>query len=173
MNNNILDQVARQTGGARHKSKQREYPLNGQKYTIEVLPATAGLAVQQDLIKTFGPAFGVLLDKESIDPEYRYIDEQQTFMEIAHALVSRLDDFNFAEVCVALLYKIKCDGEDINFDEHFAGNYDELIDLVAFSLKENFGGLFMKYLKVKGLAIHTLRPENLMESQETQSESKS
>ena len=135
---------------------QRQKAINGRNYSIILLPATRGLTVSNRLVKSLGPAIGVLLDNSKVK-EVLFPEEQSMFTDMAIALVRQLDELDLENTIKELLNGCACNGQPLDFDKHFAGNYGELVAVVEFALKENFGDFFTTYLKAKGLEIHTLR----------------
>ena len=132
------------------KAGIRTKDIEGKKYTIKLLPATVGLKVGEKIIKACGPALGVLLDSGDSGGFDLYTD-------LSIAIVKQLDELDLIDTVKVLFADSYCGSQAIEFDTHFAGNYGELILLVEYALKENFGDFFIKYLKAKGLEIHTLR----------------
>lgn len=131
----------------------KEKEINGKSYSIQLLPASVGLDVSQKIIKTVGPALGVILDSKE---EFEF-EESTFFTDLAIALTRSIDELDLINMSKALLKGSYCDTQEITFDTHFAGNYGELLSVLEFALKENFGDFFTSYLKGKGLEIHTLR----------------
>jgi len=142
-----VQQIVQQAG-------HRQLVLNGKTYSVKLLPATKGMSVSARIIKAVGPAFGVLLDSSNED---LFPEEISMFTDLAVAVVRQLDELQMEITIKELLGGLSCDGQSVNFDEHFAGNYGELIAVTEYALKENFGDFFTEYLKAKGLEIHTLR----------------
>ena len=135
---------------------QRQKDINGKTYAITLLPASQGLAVGNRLIKSLGPAIGVLLDSSQIE-EVLFPEDQSMFTDISIALVRQLDELDVESTIKLLLNGATCNSQPINFDQHFAGNYGEMVAVTEFALKENFGDFFITYLGSKGLGIHTLK----------------
>lgn len=142
-----VQQIAQQVG-------LRQLTLNGKVYSIKLLPASKGMSVSSRLIKALGPAFGVMLDSNNED---LFPEQVSMFTDLAIAIVRQLDELQLETTIKELLGCLSCDGQTVNFDEHFAGNYGELIAVTEYALKENFGDFFTEYLRAKGLETHTLR----------------
>ena len=78
------------------------------------------------------------------------------FTDLAIALVRQLDELELEETCRVLLAGLTCNGQPVDYETHFAGNYSAYIQVIEYALKENFGSFFTDYLKAKGLEIPTL-----------------
>ncbi len=159
----IAQQAAQMAG-----IKQTTFGSN--TYSVKLLPATNGLATGQRLIKAFGPALGVLLDSGK-DKENLYPEEDKLFTDLAVAIVHQIDDLEFIQTVKELLNDLSCNSQPVDFDKHFSGRYGELIAVVEFALKENFGDFFSSYLKAKGLEIPTLRSMMATQKDESQKQS--
>lgn len=148
-----MDSIA---DNAMRESGVRQTTINGRSYSIQLLPGTVGLNTAQKIIKALGPALGVILDSPNQD-EVVFAEDNTFFTDVAIAIVSSLDNLDLEHTVKNLLMNSYCDGQKIDFDKHFMGNYGNMIALVEFTMKENFGDFFTSYLKAKGLEIHTLR----------------
>ena len=160
MNNDFTDAAEKQAGVS---SKE----INGNKYSIKLLPASVGLEVTQKLIKGLSPALGVVLDSNE---ELDFI-ESSFYTDIAIAISQGLPDLDTTNLIRVLLKDSYCDSKLIDFETHFVANYGTLIALVEFALKENFGSFFTDYLKAKGLEIPTLRAMMSQSKAPTQNQS--
>lgn len=151
-------------------SPMRQTNIEGKTYSIMLLSAIKGMTIGQKLIEAFSPAAGIVFDKSQ--EEDSLFNENTTFRDIAVAITARLDRLDMPNTVRDLFQGLACNGQQVNFDEHFRGNLGEMLLVLEFALKENFGDFFTKYLKAKGLEIHTLREmmaplkeENLEESE--------
>jgi len=157
----------------------KEKDISGRVYSIVPLNATIGLDISQKIFKTFGPALGVLIDtaggSSSVEDEAMNLDleREDLWMELAMALTSSLDSLDLTETSKTLMKGVYCDGAEISYERHFAGNYGEYIAVLEFILKENFGSFFTGYLKAKGIEIHTLRTMMSRKKEQNQEESES
>ena len=84
-------------------------------------------------------------------------DEFNMFTDLSIALVSNITQLDVVTTIQLLLSDSYCEGQRVDFEEHFAGNYGELYTLVEFALKENFGNFFTDYLQAKGLSVESLK----------------
>ena len=133
----------------------KETIVNNKQYKVLLLPATRGLTIGQKLVKLVLPLFGILEDNNDED---KFLGEDKTlFTDLSIMVVRSMDDIDMVNTIKELLTGCYCNGQLVEFDTHFAANYGELIAVVEFALKENFGDFFTSYLKAKGLPIPTLR----------------
>lgn len=146
-----MDSIIQQ---AAHQAGIKQKTVNDKVYSVKLLPATRGMTISSRLAKALGPAVAVIVDSKD---EVYLPGEQSFYTDIAVALVSQLDQLALEETVKELLNGLTCDGQPVNFDTHFAGNYGSLVIVVEYALQENFGNFFTEYLKAKGLEIHTLR----------------
>ena len=72
-----------------------------------------------------------------------------------------------------MLDELQIDGNEVDIEEYFAANYGELIEILEFSLKENFSSFFMgKGIKARFLqAIESLMTGQIPQESEEQQES--
>lgn len=166
---NLFEQELKKAGG-------RQKVIGENTYSIKLLPATVGLKLGNQMIKGLAPVIAVLADNSmgngavSVKGDALVMEEQTLFTDMAVALVRQLDELDAVLIIKSLLFEASCNGQPIDFDNHFMGRYGELISIVEYALKENFGDFFIEYLKGKGLEIPTLR--SLMKvNQGTQEES--
>ena len=161
MNIDVMQQALQQ-------AFQCQSTINGKDYVIQLLPTSVSLEVSQKLVKALGPAFGVLLDNNSDESMYQM--EQTLFTDLFIAIAKQLDNLELTTLLQVLLKGAYCDGQAIDFDEHFRGKFGELLLVGEWALKENFKDFFISYLKAKGLEIHTLREMMMNHLQGTNTE---
>lgn len=114
---------------------------NGKEVQIILLPAGEGLATATRLFRTFAPSLGAIITTLEEDGS---ID----FMAIAYTLTEGLEDFDINALVLRLLDQFTINGMQQNFDDYFVANYAELVEILAFALKENFGS----FLELRGFA---------------------
>lgn len=128
-------------------SIQRTITLeSGKSYTIQILKGRTGMRIGTKLLKTAGPVMGKVADSLLAEDADLY-GEDNKFEKVAEAIMGCLDDLEFDKLVDDLLAYAKVQEpdqlpRDLNIDEDFAANYGELVELLAFSIKENFGSLF-------------------------------
>lgn len=125
--------MARQT-----KSKD----INGYTYKVTQLGALVGRKALARLAQATGPAIGTYASTQG---------DNETKSNAALArLLGALSESETEYFCDLFAPTTTVSGKefrgdaalDINFDDHFAGNYDALIKWLVFSLEVNFGGFF-------------------------------
>lgn len=133
----------------------KELRIGDRTYSLSLLPASKGIIVAQQLIKTFLPSLASLADnfqkEDMVMPE-----DMSMYTEVSMLLVSQMDKIDILKIIGLLLNDLQSDGVPVNFDVEFRGSYGNLIRLLEFSIKENFGSFFTDYLKAKGLEIPSL-----------------
>jgi len=123
---------------------------SGLEYQISLLNAWEGIRLGNQIKGVILPLFGGTID--GINSSDDFISQSTPFTNIAITLCDQLDKVQLEGVIGALLkgLVLKEQGKapkDLNptssaFEEHFMANYGELIEVLAFSLRENFGSLF-------------------------------
>lgn len=123
---------------------QRTKKINNNEYTIKLLGGLEGIRVGNKLIKAVLPIVGGGLDGMKKDDIF---DTPKTWTHIALTVCEQLDELNAEELILTLLKgaTIKYPDQptkDLDINSDFMANYGELIVLLEFTLKENFGSLF-------------------------------
>lgn len=120
--------------------RQRKLEKNNKTYQLTVLRAGEGYALALKLLKLILPAIGKGVDGLQHDDVIH--GAPSTFSELALTITEQMDKANVLEITQTLLKDVAVDGQSIEFDEYFAANYGELLLLLEWSLKENFGSFF-------------------------------
>lgn len=125
---------------------QRELDLeNGKKYIIKVIPTLKGIKIASQLSKFVLPIIGGTIDGiRNIDPD---LGPPRTFSDIAKVLIEKLESGDVEDILINLLQgarvkELDSPVRDLDIDQDFRANYGELIAVLEFSLKENFGSAF-------------------------------
>jgi hypothetical protein len=161
-----MNHVQQAFANAGHREKQ----LNGKTYSLQLLPASVGLATFFDLIELFGTSIANIAD--SVRNEDAMLPEEMlTFTHATQLFISNMGNKDMMALIHTLVSKVSCNGQPIDFDSHFAGKYGELAIIIEWVLKENFKDAFTSWLRDKGLEIPSL--SNLMKPKETPSETSS
>lgn len=139
-----------------NKADQQEYKptqtkntttIGDKEYTIKLLKGSDSITMLNDLTKRVGPSIGAALDRLQHDP----LDgSPTTFTEIMVHFVRNLDSDTLLNYTKDLLSGAKVNGQPLDIDVEFEGNMGGWIKLVAFALKENFGGSFGEGWEKKG-----------------------
>ena len=114
--------------------------IGGKTYSITLLGASTGILTFQEVTKLILPAMGATVD--GVASEDDILTESKTFSEASKILVSQMEDVNCLVIIKTLLHESKVDGQLIDFDTEFRGNYGVLFELVEFAFKENFSSFF-------------------------------
>ena len=118
------------------------------------MPADLGISVGTELFKLAAPVLGAYFDDEA--NEYIKLEEGSSlFSEIATHLVYNLNGEKLVALVDLLLPDLYHGSQKCNWREEFSADYYELVAILEFSLKENFGSFFTKLCKAKGLQIPT------------------
>lgn len=138
--------------------------IDGETYHIEQFNTTTGLKVLGRLVKIFGEpitkALSALGAKSAVKGELnpqglptpssviRDAEEASKKREIDPAalgeavalLLERLDEDEISGLVKRLTTEgVKCGGKEIDFDEHFAGNFSHLFKVTSAALEAQFG----------------------------------
>lgn len=106
-----------------HKFAETE--INGRKYELIKFGALKSVGLATKLGKVLAPMLSGGDDTEA-----------------ASILIGNLDDDFIQKTITDLTSTVTCGGMSIDFDEHFAKHQEDLLPVVAFSLKENVLGFF-------------------------------
>lgn len=107
---------------------------NGKEVSITLLPALKGLTMAKRLSQLVLPAMSVMAGGDE--------DGETTLAEAASILVMSLDNIDEQVMVKELLNGLSVEGQGVNLDEYFAGNYGEFTEILIFALKENFSSFF-------------------------------
>lgn len=113
---------------------------SGKKFTVKKLRMGVGLKVAKKLNKIILPLIGGGIDGLKHDD---YIHgAPKSFSTLALLLCEQLDQAQIEDLIVVLLEDFNVDGKDVDIDDYFSANYGELVEVLEFSLKENFKSFF-------------------------------
>jgi hypothetical protein len=137
-------------------SREREIKIgdNALKYSFNVMGARQGVQVGTEIIKMVAPVFGAIWDDET--NTVIGLDESNLFSQIAAHMIHTLHSDKICALIDLLTQGLHKGSHRVEWDDEFAGKYFELVTLVEYSLKENYGDFFVKYFKAKGFEIPTL-----------------
>lgn len=128
----------------------REKLINNKKFSLTLLPADEGLAVAFKLFAMLGPSVASIADSSRTE-EYKLPEEDDLYTQAVLHLVSRMSDVpDVIKVIKTVTRELKVNGNLIEFNDYFKGNYGELISALKFCLEENFKDAFMLLFKEKG-----------------------
>lgn len=123
---------------------QRSIDINDKTYRIQVLGGLEGIRMGNKLLKVILPVLGGGLDGLKADDTF---ETPKTWTNLTLLICDKIDDLNVEELITTLLKGCTVieNGQvprDININIDFMANYGELVLLIEFALKENFGSLF-------------------------------
>lgn len=127
-------------------SKTIQKTINDNAYYGVKIPALKGAMILKRIIKLVSPSLGEGIDNISGT-------SFSGFSGIANKLVDQLDKEDVVDLIVQLVQnsnltvnsqKISFDRSGLTFDDHFAANYDELLDVVTWIIEENYSTFFTK-----------------------------
>jgi len=112
--------------------------------TLYLLRAFRGLFLARQLGKVLLPVLGSFMAPTEEDE-----DPSVDFSRVAETLVESIDSIDVESLVKELLDGITIDGIEVDLDEYFMANYGLLLEIVAFSLQENFQSFFTSSLSGK------------------------
>jgi len=142
-------------------SRIRTIKINGVNYTITTLGARQGIKRGTEILQMMAPILGAIMD----DDTNATFADSTLFTEIAIHLATRIDSDKILEIVDELLSGLYRGSQSINYDEEFSARLEDLVQVIEFALRENFGGFFSNFFRAKGLEIPSLK--ELMERKDT------
>lgn len=121
-------------------NRVRTTQIKGKTFQIYLLPAGEGIKRASQLIKAFSPSVAAIVEAT----QGGLLD----YTALAYTLAEGLDNIDMLDFASRLLKDLSVNGQAVNLDDYFMGNYGELVEILAFTLKENFGSFF----ELKGFA---------------------
>jgi hypothetical protein len=127
-------------------SNLRSIDIDGSTYHIKMLDGLSGYRTSVELSKVLLPLVGESFDASRHDDVFH--GAPKTFREMALLLLQQIDQINLEDMIFnRLLGHLLKDGTQVKLADIIVGQYEILIELVAFAIEQNFGSLF----KGKGL----------------------
>lgn len=114
---------------------------SGKELQIYLLPALKGYTLAKEIASLALPTLSVMIDN----------GDDVSLTQAAAILVASLENVDEQAFIKALLANFSIDGQEVDIDEYFAGNYGELNEILLFALKENFSSFFDKSASFKEL----------------------
>ena len=119
----------------------RKIKIGENEFSITLLKGREGWRVAEQLGKVILPLIGESFDAGKHDEIIH--GAPTTFRDLALVFIEQMDKLNTEEIIFDKLLKdVKVDGEVVAIEEVIVGNYDILVELLMFALKENFGSFF-------------------------------
>jgi len=113
--------------------------IRDKSYAIKALGALDGLDTWEYILQRILPAVGTGLD--AMQQEEDFI-ESTSFTEAMLHLSNKLEGETFRMLSITLLEGATVDGEPLDINEHFKGNYGVWRKVFAHALKVNFASFF-------------------------------
>lgn len=110
--------------------EQKTVTVNGEDYLITQFGARAGFKLSKKVAKVVLPVMSKF-----------YGGAEASYADVMDAIVDKIDELD-DETIALLLSRTTYQKKEINFDEHFAGNYGTLILLIWEIIKFNFDDVF-------------------------------
>lgn len=115
------------------QARTRTTQIGEDSIQIVVLPTSEGWVMGTKLAEVLAPTLKEVFAGGA---------EEVNFLELATAIVSKLDQLDHLTIIKRVLKDVAVNGAGIDFETHFSANYGVLVNYVAFALKENFSSFF-------------------------------
>lgn len=131
--------------------------INDKVFTFKILGARDGFNMGIQISKLILPAIGASVDgiksqSKAVDIVAESQDENKvldvltksnnTFADAAMKLVDQMDNVDVLAIVDKMFKDMLVDDKEENWDEYFAGNYGEMLEVLTWLLKENFASFF-------------------------------
>ncbi len=146
---------------------------NGDKATVRVLRMIEGVATAKKLLNVIAPAVGGAADGMRHDDIIH--GAPRSFTNLALTLCGQIEKVQIEDLIVLLLDDMQINGKDVDINDYFAANYGQLVEVLEFSLRENFSSFFTgKGIKARFLkTVESLMAGQIPQEQESQSDNPS
>ena len=113
--------------------------IGGRQVRASVIPATAALGLEADIVSLFGPAlFQAVMASKS--------DGADVGAAALQRLAVGVSPEKIIGFVTTVMKWVMIDGERVNLDKHFRGRNREVWEVMFFVLKENFHDFFPESL---------------------------
>lgn len=140
----------------------RKTKIGKNEYQIHLLPARKGMEHAMKLAQVIIPALGGSFDAQDEFKDYG-------FTQLSLVVVEQMNQIDIMDLVDEMFQGASINGQELDIDKHFRANYGDLIELITFAMKENFGSFF----KVRGLTAHLSRLKEQMFPKESTPEESS
>lgn len=123
-----------------NKFQSKKILSNGKEVTIRKLPAMEGIKIGNRLIKVILPAIGGTFDGLRHDDILH--GSPKSFSHLALIICDQIDKIGIEDLILKLTEGMFIDGNPVEFNQYFSANYGELVEILEFALRENFGSFF-------------------------------
>jgi len=121
-----------------------ELVIGDVEYKITTFPAFKGLTYLQKLLKIVGPAIGEIFSNASEGENGFELDiEQEALSTAIKELTANLDKGNVAQLVQDMIKaSVLKNGQPLQFDQEFSGNYGVMIKILGTIIKDNYASFF-------------------------------
>lgn len=120
----------------------RKTVISGHKYEIYPLDAVTGYQLLLRIVKALGPGMAGMLKGVALEQIVSLDLRALKFDELLLGVVSNMDPHEYEAITMKLIDGLKRDDSPVIFQRDFQANYGELMSVLKWVLKENYGGLF-------------------------------
>ncbi len=113
--------------------RTEERRIGEHTYSITQFSGTKGLKMFTRLVKLIGEPAAMMFDKGESEMS------GEVLAPMIKALASNIDESIVENLVKDLLEGVRCDGKEIQFDIHFAGNFGELFSVIRAVLEVQYG----------------------------------
>jgi hypothetical protein len=137
------------------RDKIKSEPIDGFVYEVHQLPATKGEEIGAELMAMMLPMIGALAGEGNSSVEVKSVGDLDLralgLKAAAEVIAASLAGKQLRVIRALMAEHTEIFGEGFgdagapmsrNFDDHFAGRYDAMIEWFLFALEVNFGGFF-------------------------------
>lgn len=131
--------------------QDKEKEINGNSYSVVQFPARQALKIKTRLFKLLGPSLTTLVN--SLDKGLDSNLDENVLSKAVSLLVNKLDSDEVISLILELLSETYLNKTRINvskFDQHYAGNFNELYQALFFVLEVNYGDFLGGMFTMKG-----------------------
>ncbi len=114
--------------------------INNKQFSLKKLGARDGFTIGLEISKLVLPALGASVDGMRKDEIIH--GAPQTFGDAAQKLVQQMGSVDVLNIIDKMFAGMTVDDKEIDWDEYFSGNYAEMVEVLMFTLKENFESFF-------------------------------
>lgn len=131
--------------------KRVETSIGGARWEMNTLPATTGLTCLTQIAAIIGAPAGAAAS--GLNQQGGLLGMDAGLMgEAVAKMTQRLADPQTVELIKSLLNGVRRNDKPVEFEDYFAANYGELMQVVAWSIRENFGSFLAGNTFLGGLA---------------------
>lgn len=122
-----------------------ELQIGDVEYKITTFPASKGLAYLQKLLKIVGPAIGEIFANAAVSgtEAFELNIEDEALSAAIRELTVNMDKDNVAQLVEDMITAaVLKNGQPLQFNQEFSGNYGAMIKIMGAIIKENYSSFF-------------------------------